>query len=223
MEKKTWKIGELSEVTGVTIRALHHYHEKGLLIPSEISETGYRIYSKNDMIKLQQIISLKQFSFNLDEIKQILESKNFDPIEIIKRQINITNEEIVKKEKLKSQLELFSTILLYRETKVEDFIKLIGVFAMDEIKLEIGLQLVPLVEKGGKLLESISQLRKEKVFPPVNVRDNLILKENEYRFITKGKEVFRGECKNADIFPKENIDSIVTKLEEIIGGNKKEL
>ena len=69
MEKNYWKIGELSAETGVTIRALHYYHEKGLLFPSEMSESGYRLYSRNDIVRLQQIVTLKRLSFGLDEIK----------------------------------------------------------------------------------------------------------------------------------------------------------
>jgi DNA-binding transcriptional MerR regulator len=220
MRKKYWKIGELSSATGVTVRTLHHYHEKGLLIPSEISEAGYRLYSKDDIIRLQQIVTLKRLSFGLDEIKILLERKDFDPIKIIENQLEIINEQINKHTKIKSQLETFSTILHYKNAKVKEFIKLIGVFTMDEITLEVGIQLVPLVdkEKGGELLESLAILRKQKDFPPVRIRDNTLLKENKYRFIMDGKEIFLGECNNADIFPKENIDNIIKKLEEIIGG-----
>ena len=121
------------------------------------------------------------------------------------------------------QLKTFSTILTYRESKVEDFIKIIGVFAMDEITLEVGVQLVPLVEKkqGGKIVETISNLRKEKIFPQVRIRDNTLLKENEYRFIVKDKEIFKGECNVSDIFSKKNMDRIMNKLEEIIEEHKK--
>lgn len=55
MEKTTWKVGELVEKTGITIRTLHHYHEKGLLIPSGTNEAGYRMYSKDDIVRLQQM------------------------------------------------------------------------------------------------------------------------------------------------------------------------
>ena len=218
MQKKYWKIGELSSATGVTVRTLHHYHDKGLLIPSEISETGYRIYSRDDIVRLQQIIALKRLSFSLDEIKIILERKDFDPLKLIENQLAIVNEQINTHIKIKSQLETFSDILRYRNAKAEDFIKLIGVFTMDEITFEVGIKLVPLVirEKGGKLLECFSILRKKKDFPPVHIRDNTMLKENEYRFIVEGKEISRGECDTADISSGENIDNIIGKLEEII-------
>jgi DNA-binding transcriptional MerR regulator len=218
MKETFWKVGELSDITGLTVRTLHYYHEKGLLIPSGISENGYRIYSKDDIIRLQQIVALKRLSFSLNEIKTILERKNFDPVEIIKNHLKIAEEQIIKYQKIKSHMETFSTILVHREAKVEDFIKIIGVFAMNEITFEVGVQLVPLVEKeqGGKIVEIISNLRKEKNFPQVRIRDNTLLKENEYRFIVKDKEIFRGECDAADIFSKENTDGLIKRLEEII-------
>ncbi|MDR1025693.1 MAG: MerR family transcriptional regulator [Treponema sp.] len=89
MEKAAWKIGEIAEKTGVTVRTLHHYHDKGLLIPSGMTDAGHRVYSKNDIIRLQQIISLKQFGFNLDKIKSILDQGNFDPLEIIRTQLRV--------------------------------------------------------------------------------------------------------------------------------------
>ena len=218
MKEMFWKVGELSEITGITIRTLHYYHEKGLLIPSGVSEKGYRLYSKEDIIRLQQIVALKRLSFSLKEIKAILERKDFDPNQIIKNHLKVVEEQINKYKKIKSQMETFSAILVHREAKVEDFIKIIGVFAMDEITLEVGVHLVPLVEKeqGGKIVKIISNLRKDKNFPQVRIRDNTLLNEKEYRFIVKDKEIFRGECNVSDIFSKENIDSIINKLEEII-------
>ncbi|MDR1072300.1 MAG: MerR family DNA-binding transcriptional regulator [Treponema sp.] len=59
METTTWKVGEIAKKTGITVRTLRHYHETGLLIPSGITESGYRIYSKNDIIRLHQIMCPK--------------------------------------------------------------------------------------------------------------------------------------------------------------------
>jgi DNA-binding transcriptional MerR regulator len=122
--KTTWKVGELAEMTGITIRTLHHYHEKGLLIPSGVNEAGYRIYSKDDIIRLQQIISLKQFGFNLERIKHILERKDYDPVKIIQTQLNVVEEQIKMPQKLKFQLETMLLVLSTQEARAEDFIKL---------------------------------------------------------------------------------------------------
>lgn len=66
-----WQIKELSNITGVSVRTLHHYDRIDLLKPSVRQANGYRLYTKNDLIKLQQIIALKFFGFTLSEIKAL--------------------------------------------------------------------------------------------------------------------------------------------------------
>src|SRR6185437_14363988 len=61
--KKSWKIGELANETGLTVRALHHYDQIGLLKPSQETEGGHRVYSTVDVEKLQKIMTLKQLGF----------------------------------------------------------------------------------------------------------------------------------------------------------------
>ena len=64
---RLWKVGELAKQTGLTVRALHHYDEIGLLSPSHRSEAGYRLYDGEDIARLLQILSLRQLGFSLDE------------------------------------------------------------------------------------------------------------------------------------------------------------
>lgn len=68
MPKTTWKIGELASQSGITVRTLHHYHQIGLLVPSEFTEAGHRLYTEFDVSKLQQILVLKQLGLSLDVI-----------------------------------------------------------------------------------------------------------------------------------------------------------
>lgn len=67
-----WYIKDLSKLTGVSRQTLHHYDKIGLLAPSARLESGYRLYSEEDLSKLQQIIALKFFGFNLNAIKKLL-------------------------------------------------------------------------------------------------------------------------------------------------------
>lgn len=55
----------LSKLTGVSVQTLHHYDRIGLLKPSLRLSNGYRIYSKKDLLRLQQIVVLKFFGFEL--------------------------------------------------------------------------------------------------------------------------------------------------------------
>ena len=75
--KKSWKIGELASETGLTVRALHHYDQIGLLQPSQETGGGHRIYGTGDVEKLQKILTLKQLGFSLDKIKEAIASPEF--------------------------------------------------------------------------------------------------------------------------------------------------
>ena len=66
------RIGELAKQAGVTVRTLSYYDKEGLLTPSAQSEGGYRLYTHKDMVKLIQILMLKEMGFPLSEIKKRL-------------------------------------------------------------------------------------------------------------------------------------------------------
>lgn len=67
-----WYVKELSQLTQISVQTLHHYDRIGLLKPSSRLANGYRIYSEQDLSKLQQIIALKFFGFELSQIQTIL-------------------------------------------------------------------------------------------------------------------------------------------------------
>lgn len=69
---KQWYAKELSQLTHVSVRTLHHYDKIGLLIPSMRLSNGYRLYSEKDLLRLQQIVALKFFGFELAQIKLLL-------------------------------------------------------------------------------------------------------------------------------------------------------
>ena len=69
---KQWYAKELSQLTQVSVRTLHYYDKIGLLKPSMRLSNDYRLYSEKDLLKLQQIIALKFFGFELSQIKILL-------------------------------------------------------------------------------------------------------------------------------------------------------
>lgn len=75
------KVKEVADLVGVSIRTLHHYDEIGLLTPKEITESGYRLYSEENIETLQQIIFFKELGFPLKEIKKILSNPSFNRYE----------------------------------------------------------------------------------------------------------------------------------------------
>ncbi|HEX6558894.1 MAG TPA: MerR family transcriptional regulator, partial [Longimicrobiales bacterium] len=69
------KVGELAERTGLTVRALHHYEQLGLLVPAGRTPAGHRLYSDASVAQLQKIAALKQLGMSLEEIGRWLANR----------------------------------------------------------------------------------------------------------------------------------------------------
>jgi DNA-binding transcriptional MerR regulator len=72
-EMTTWTVGQVADLFGVTVRTLHHYDEIGLLVPSERSRAGYRLYTDEDLVRLQQVVVYRRLELPLDEIATLLD------------------------------------------------------------------------------------------------------------------------------------------------------
>jgi len=73
-----WTVGEVAELAHVTVRTLHHYDEIGLLQPADRAANGYRLYSRDDLERLQQILLYRELGFALDAIERILDRPILD-------------------------------------------------------------------------------------------------------------------------------------------------
>lgn len=71
------KVKQVADLVGISVRTLHHYDEIGLLIPEEITESGYRVYSEENLETLQQILFFKELGFPLKKVKEIINSPSF--------------------------------------------------------------------------------------------------------------------------------------------------
>jgi MerR family transcriptional regulator, thiopeptide resistance regulator len=75
---RTYRVADVARLTGVSIRALHHYDALGLLVPTGRTEAGYRLYTDADLLRLQQILIGRELGFSLEEIKRSLDDPRFD-------------------------------------------------------------------------------------------------------------------------------------------------
>ena len=80
-------VHEVSELTGISIRALQYYDQIGLLSPAERTEAGYRLYDDAALEKLQQILLFRSLEFKLQDIKTILDDPAFDRARALEDQI----------------------------------------------------------------------------------------------------------------------------------------
>ena len=82
-------VHEVSELTGVSVRALHHYDAVGLLKPTAVTEAGYRLYDDAAIARLQSILLFRELEFPLKSIKAILDSPEFDAKAAMLEQIKL--------------------------------------------------------------------------------------------------------------------------------------
>ena len=82
-------VAEVSKLTGVSVRTLHHYDAIGLLKPTAVTEAGYRLYDTAALQRLQSILLFRELQFPLKEIGVILDNPDFDPAEALRQQIHL--------------------------------------------------------------------------------------------------------------------------------------
>jgi MerR family transcriptional regulator, thiopeptide resistance regulator len=131
MRSVALKVGDLAKQTGVSVRTLHYYDEIGLLAPSHRTETGYRLYGEADIIRLQQIVSLRQIGFSLEQIRECLEQSAFSPHHVVQLHLSRLKEQMALQQQLYARLEAIATRLRSTEAiSIQEFIQLIEVTTM---------------------------------------------------------------------------------------------
>lgn len=85
-QSKTFTVSQVSKIAGVSIKTLHHYDEKGLLVPNRQQDNGYRVYSQNHLIRLQQILIYRELDFSIDDIKALLNAEQRNLLQLLAEQ-----------------------------------------------------------------------------------------------------------------------------------------
>jgi DNA-binding transcriptional MerR regulator len=102
-DTRTWRIGELAEAAGLTVRTLHHYDQIGLLCPSQRSVGGHRLYGGADARRLYQIVALRGLGLQLGQIRECL-SAELDPRPLVAEQLRGLSAQLEAGERLRSRL-----------------------------------------------------------------------------------------------------------------------
>jgi DNA-binding transcriptional MerR regulator len=133
MKSQEWKVGELAKRTGVTVRTLHHYDEIGLLRPSLHTESGHRLYTAGDVARLQQVLSLRQLGFALEQVRDCLDRPGFSPLEVIRLHVERLRDRIAIEQRLCERLEAVAARLqAAEEVSADEFLKMIEETTMIE-------------------------------------------------------------------------------------------
>ncbi|MDT0269513.1 MerR family transcriptional regulator [Streptomyces sp. DSM 44915] len=90
----SYSVGRVAELSGVTVRTLHHYDEIGLLVPGERTPAGHRRYRDQELDRLQQILFYRELGLPLERIAALLDDPDADPRRELRRQHALLTERI---------------------------------------------------------------------------------------------------------------------------------
>ena len=109
--------GELAKLCGVTVRTVQYYDTRGILVPSELSEGGRRLYSENDLRKMKTICFLRDLGLSINNIGDLLaEEEPGSVIELLLEQ----QEQLLRDEISEKQEKLDAVLALKREVRGAD-------------------------------------------------------------------------------------------------------
>lgn len=101
-------VKQVSNLTGISVRMLHHYDKIGLLKPTKLTEAGYRLYDDEALETLQQILFFKELDFQLNEIKDIITNPHFDKMKALENHKKLI---VLKRDRLNGLIELINNTL----------------------------------------------------------------------------------------------------------------
>lgn len=102
---RRWRIGELADATGLTVRTLHHYEHVGLLAPSARSEGNQRLYDEDDVRRLYRIIALRDLGLSLSDIRRLLDDDRGALAEVLRAHLAHVDAELARLGRLRTLLE----------------------------------------------------------------------------------------------------------------------
>ena len=145
------KIGGLAKRTGVSVRTLHYYDEIGLLRPKTVTASKHRVYGSAELVRLQQIKSLRRLGFSLDEVRSCLDAPEFSPTRVIELHVKRLREQIAHEERLVTLLETLAAGYRTSSMKTADeFINIIEEITVIERSFTAE-ELAEIKERGQKL------------------------------------------------------------------------
>jgi DNA-binding transcriptional MerR regulator/uncharacterized glyoxalase superfamily protein PhnB len=103
-----WRIGQLAELTGVTVRTLRHYDQTGLLRPAGQTTGGHRLYDQDNVLRLYRILALRRLRFSLAEIRSLLDDPRWDLVSMVARHAEETDRGLSAATRLSAQLRTLS-------------------------------------------------------------------------------------------------------------------
>lgn len=140
-----FKIGDISQKLNITTRTLRYYEETGLIKSTRDDENQYRYYDSGTIEKIKRIITLRNLTFSIKEIQQILSSGNYgDVITIFKDKLKALREDLTTKSELIDTLEKIISMINVNNGKLMEEDIFIGENNMDMLHMENEVRVIKL-------------------------------------------------------------------------------
>lgn len=130
MEEYT--VHKLAKITNISVRALHHYDDLGLLKPSRIGNNGYRFYNQDRLVRLMRIMLYRELDFSLAEISDLMHTKQENQFIALEKQKTLLK---LKNKKIKDKIKTIDLIIASLQSDENiDTKKLSNAFRTDDIE-----------------------------------------------------------------------------------------
>lgn len=126
-------VGELARRTGLTVRALHHYDELGLLVPRERTQAGHRRYGVDDVERVYRIVALRRLGLGLDQVARVLDRDGGGLEAVVRAQLAALDARQALDRRLRALLDgVLGTLERSERPSIDDVLKTIEVTEMME-------------------------------------------------------------------------------------------
>lgn len=195
-----YKIHEIAEIAGVSVRTLHYYDEIGLLIPSQKTQAGYRLYKDDDIIKLQQIMMLKELGFPLKQIKDLGAKNVLSDQSVLIAQRTVLEK---KRERLGDIITTLNNMINgTKELNLMNKKEMFQAFDMKEIE-----------EAQKRYADEVREKYPKHVVDECNAKTSLYNKQDWQRIMEEQNSIFRKFASHLE----QGVDSNEQQVQELVG------
>lgn len=186
MNEKSYTVKQLADMAGISVRTLHHYDQIDLLVPKAKTESGHRLYSEQELYRLQQILFFRELGYALKDIADALDDHGFDLVQSLESQraqlkqqlartgrlIETIDKTIIKlksKETMLSHKELYEGFPKGREYREEAMERWGDEVVLTEQRMQqmSKAELLELKAEGGRITEKIAAMMQLKPEDPI--------------------------------------------------------
>lgn len=205
-------VKQVSDLTGVSVRMLHHYDKIGLLKPTKLTAVGYRLYDDEALEVLQQILFLKELDIQLNEIKDIITNPHFDKMKSLENHKKLI---IIKRDRLNNLIELINKTLKGDNTMSFNEFDMTEYYnVLEDFKKENNTKVINMLGGGEKFDEIILKVKANE-----NEFANMAIKQ--YGSIEKYISVMKANLNNSQLL--SNAEQIERFKKDTLSNNNLKL